>query len=831
MRGRLLLSVLSVVLAAAVDCRASNVVTRLFRPPRWTKGNTGMQDYAPIDRAKWLWHPAVENGRDVPKEGVFLRFRRAFEKIGGEKLRFDVCADERYVLKLDGKVISRGPNRGDVNHWLFQSYEVDLSPGEHVLDALVWRLGEEAPLAQRSWRGGFALKAEGAYHRTLSTGYFGDWQTGRVTGTRPRAADAARKDAFGVGCCFDVHGTRADLEEPASWTGTIRTDAWVRRPLWPGHGDGGTRETGWQLFPCEREDQVERFFAPGAFKAVKAGAFDDTALFTEAEARDARVAAFDALLKEGRPLTVPPNTVLTALWDLGVYRSGYPDLGVNGGKGAEVRWGWAESLGTPTEKRFVKGDRAAFAGKAFRGLTDAFFPDGRADATFGIPWWRCGRWCRLEIRTGDAPLELVRLGIVESRAVLEDESAFECDDPTIPAIKEICARGMQMCAHETLFDCPYYEQQMYPGDTRTQLMTLTAMSRDDRLVRMAIETYDWARLSDGLVPFSFPTQDFQEGATYTMCWLCMLGDYAYWQANAAWLKARVPGMRHTLHGLALYEGADGLVKNLPGWCFMDWVPEWTEKRNGCAPDGPTASANPSAVNNLLYLNALRSAVRTEEAAGDAAMAAYWRAKAEKLAAAIRATFWDARRGLVADTVAKDRFSEHAQALAILGDALPAADAARAFEGLVTAADLDRCTVYFSYYLFEAYFKFGRGDLFLKRLDLWRHYVKMNLTTPLEAPGDSARSDCHAWGSHPLYFLQAGVAGIRPAAPGFARVRVHPSPGGLHFVKAKVPHPNGFVTVDMTFARGEAHGTVTTPVPGVFEWKDRKVELKPGLNAL
>ena len=79
-------------------------------------------------------------------------------------------------------------------------------------------------------------------------------------------------------------------------------------------------------------------------------------------------------------------------------------------------------------------------------------------------------------------------------------------------------------------------------------------------------------------------------------------------------------------------------------------------------------------------------------------------------------------------------------------------------------------MYFSHYLFEAYFRHGRGDLFLKKLDLWRGFVRDGLKTPLEAPGVRGRSDCHAWGSHPLYHLLTGVAGIRPVADGFSAAR-------------------------------------------------------------
>ena len=193
--------------------------------------------------------------------------------------------------------------------------------------------------------------------------------------------------------------------------------------------------------------------------------------------------------------------------------------------------------------------------------------------------------------------------------------------------------------------------------------------------------------------------------------------------------------------------------------------------------------------------------------------------------------------MLADTPVKRDFSEHAQALALIGDVLPKDKAESAFRHLVEDKDLKRCTVYFSYYLFETYFKFGRGDLFLKRLDLWRDYVKKGLTTTQESPDSGengqheSRSDCHAWGAHPIWFMQTGLAGIRSDAPFFERVRVAPCPGGLPDLRAAHPHPKGWIKVDLKFDGDKAAGMVVTPVPGTFEFGGKTVELKAGINAL
>jgi hypothetical protein len=209
-----------------------------------------------------------------------------------------------------------------------------------------------------------------------------------------------------------------------------------------------------------------------------------------------------------------------------------------------------------------------------------------------------------------------------------------------------------------------------------------------------------------------------------------------------------------------------------------------------------------------------------------------RAKAERTAAAVRAKFWDESRGLMADNLAHTEFSEHGQCLALLTDTLTGDQAQRCFAQLLAAPDLKRTTIYFSFYLMETWQKFGRGDLILKRLDFWKDLVKQGLKTPVEEPGNT-RSDCHAWGSHPLFHLHASIAGIRPASPGFRTVRIAPEPGSLPKIVSRTPHPDGFITLDLAFAGDRCRGNVELPLPitGVFVWHGREQKLHGGANTI
>ena len=383
--------------------------------------------------------------------------------------------------------------------------------------------------------------------------------------------------------------------------------------------------------------------------------------------------------------------------------------------------------------------------------------------------------------------------------------------------------------HEMLFDCPYYEQQMYPGDTRIQLNVLNALTRDPRMTRFAISVYDFDRRDNGLVAMNFPTRGTQESATYSMCWAMMFRDFLMWHDDAQFLRVRMPGMRNTLMGLALYENADGLLENLPGWSFMDWVKDAGQPFVGGVSPGGSPGQGVSALNNLQYLHALQSAAAVDAALGEKHLAAHWREKADRLGKAIVAACWDGGRGILADTPKKDRFSEHAQCLPILGGILSPAQRESSFAALAKGEGLAPTSSYFAHYLFETYAACGRADLIRSRFVYWRNYVEWGARTAFETQSIDARSDCHAWSACPLYFMQTVFAGVSPASPFFRTVRVAPQPAGLKFVKAKTPCPQGIIETDLHFEGDAVRGTVTLPkdLTGVFEWRGKTRPLAPG----
>ena len=98
-----------------------------------------------------------------------------------------------------------------------------------------------------------------------------------------------------------------------------------------------------------------------------------------------------------------------------------------------------------------------------------------------------------------------------------------------------------------------------------------------------------------------------------------------------------------------------------------------------------------------------------------------------------------------------------------------------------------------YYLFRALEKTGLYDYADEKWDIWRSMVSMNLSTCVE-DGVTGRSDCHAWGSLALYEWPSVALGVRPAAPGYEAIRIHPVPGRLESASGEVITKYGPVRV-------------------------------------
>ena len=113
----------------------------------------------------WIWC------NDNSIEPITVAFKRGFEIKNSTTARIHVSADERYILYLDGVRVGAGPDKGDKLNWFFNTYDLELTPGRHMIVATVWADRQYKSWAQISVRNGFMLIAEDSkFQNIISTG-------------------------------------------------------------------------------------------------------------------------------------------------------------------------------------------------------------------------------------------------------------------------------------------------------------------------------------------------------------------------------------------------------------------------------------------------------------------------------------------------------------------------------------------------------------------------------------------------------------------------------------------------------------------------------------
>ena len=718
-----------------------------------------------------------------------------------------VSADNRYRLYVNGLPISSGPQRSDVTHWRYETLDLapHLSTGRNVIAALVWNWGAARPVAQHSHRTGFLLQGNSTVEAALvNTGT--SWKLLRDLAYAPIViTTASLGDYYAAAPGDSIDGSRypwgwerADYVDDA-WSSSVIVGRVQRRAMPPGeYGE----VSGWQLEPRSippMEERVQRL----------------------AHVRRAIGLQTDSLFLQGAgDLVIPARTTATILLDESHTTNAYPVLETSGGAGSLVRLTYAEAL---IDSVGHKGNRNEIAGRTIKGVRDVFLPDGGAHRRFTTLYWRSFRYIQMDITTADEPLRVHDLHGIFTAYPFVPRGRFASDLPWLIQMWRMNWNGARIGAFETYMDTPYWEQLQYIGDTRVQSLISLYVAGDDRLMRQAIEHFDWSRIPEGLTTSRYPSALTQIIPPFSLIYVAMVHDYFLHRDDAAFVRARLAGVRGILDWYARHVDNTGMLGPMPYWNYVDWTPRW----NRGVPPG--ADNGHSTTISLLYVYALQRAAELEAGSGTREAGVGYRARAEVVLAAVRAHTWDSARGLFRDAPDTAAYSQQTNVLAILVDAVPIAAQQGLMERVLADTTLTPASYYFSFYVLEALRKAGLGDRYIERLAPWQTMLRLGLTSAPENP-EPTRSDTHAWSAHPNYGLLATVLGVRPSSPGFRTVRIAPALGPLHRAEGRVPHPLGDIEVQLVRegARGlRAEITLPRGLSGVLEWQGQRRPLREG----
>jgi len=778
-------------------------------------------------------------------------FRRAFTlRAPADAATLTITVDGRYQLFVNGTRVGRGPARSNPHHLRTDTYDIAalLQPGDNAIGVLVHVYGIDTSwyeVTRGHWQGVFGdggLYCDARVHCGATTvDVLSDerWRCCECPAWDPLASRTLWNIGF-----IEVHEARF---MPQGWLLPSYDDTgWdAVQVLRSGGGPpeapfGGMRSEPFPvLLPREIPFLAETALAPervlGWYGVVPRP--DDPVherLYQEelVDLPAGLVTNPDALLHPGDgATTVATGAVdVAVVLDFGRIHSGYPfiELEARGGEVVEVAVAeglpgeWGDT--PPAQPRLVKGQPPA--AQIFRYIAR---PGVQRFERFE---WAAVRYAQVTVRGAPQGLGIRHVGSIFTHYPAEPRGAFACSDPFLTRLWEVGRYTLLLCMHDGWEDCPSREQRQWLGDATVELLvgqvafgpTINPLNR--QFLRHAAES----QRPDGLTQMFAPGDHHTDGILipdWTLQWILNAEQHWLYTGELDVIEAIFPAIQRALAWFERQIGPNDLLADLPFWHFMDWA--------ALGRHGEAAALNAQLAGTLRAASRLATALQYPRAARR------YEALAVRIAAAVDARHWDARRGVYVDVVdpatgrQEPRVSQHANGAAILWDVAPQ----HRWSSIVARiTDRDRLTftaappikpdgevldpengvvlanTFYSHFVYRALCKAGRFDLVLGLIrDRYGPMLARGATTLWESYEPTA-SLCHGFSATPVYQLSTEVLGVAPLAPGFETFRIAPQPAELDWARGVVPSVHG--DIEVAWERRGQELTIDLAVPEATE---------------
>jgi len=392
--------------------------------------------------------------------------------------------------------------------------------------------------------------------------------------------------------------------------------------------------------------------------------------------------------------------------------------------------------------------------------------------------------------------------------------SFACSDPLLTWLWKACTRTTRLCMVDAYVDNTYREQTQWFGDISAVIVSTAAAMGDIPLLQKYLRDFRRGQLPSGITRSAWPARNVEIWSHHALYTVWYIRDYYELYGKPEFAAAMYPVLAGIARWYGEHTNADGLVTGLEN--------NWLDWSNTDLRGVPFAT-------NALYLAALDTTAFFAREAGRANDARVWQRKAANVRARLIDNYWCEEQGAYWDTLADGkptgRFSELANALALLLDLAPGGRAARIQQALLTGRPTMAPASPTVFYFVElALARAGRAaemlDLARQRYrrmyrsgseSVWEEWSYNASLTPIRdnrpplpggrlpqdywTPKDRSLAQGGSAGSS--YLLSTEILGIQPAAPGFQKIRIAPQPGGLKWARGKFPTSRGLVSVEWT----------------------------------
>ena len=668
-------------------------------------------------KARWAWHPYRKE-----HEAGYTLFRKEVTSLAAEPYHLIVSADNRFAFYLDGKLLGRGPLRGDLDNYFYDEYKGVLSAGKHIFAAEVivwsgaWRRST-APWSEIHAGGGFMIAGyAGTEQMDLPEG----WRTSIDHGRRPLPwTEAWDCDTMIPAPPMDeVDFTRYDCQ----WLSKEETSGEWIEPIILGNAEfygmhQNDPDTPWNLRKRPLKPMME-FFTPIA--RILEG--PDT-----------------LSLKEGHLTGELPAGKHRILLDLGRNQTSMVYFSGCGGKG-KCRMAYSETLFNEKREK-VRSYPGTLGGLGYADIL--IFPE--ESWMYHSFWYRTGKYIELTMELD----QLVDQLDLEFRFITYPMEPFRNfyakEDPILERIYQTACHTLLCCSHEGFEDCPYYEQLQYAGDSRIEALVSYAVSGKDDLGRHALKSIAMSQMGSGMTQSRYPSVFHQIIPEYSLIWALMLHDHYSFFHDMKLVKELLPQVEFMLQAFERARLPNGLIGSMPGWHYSDWVRGWP---SGASDRGQDV---PETILNLFYAEACNLTAELKEYLKQDTAELILRAE-RTLDAVNRLCYDPQRRRYIDSPRHPDWLSLHANTLAVLFGAVQEKERAGFLREICADPELKPMSLYFSFYLLSAIQKYGTPEELRKHYAPWEAMLAKGCTTFPERTDEWTRSDCHAWSCAPAWFL-------------------------------------------------------------------------------
>ena len=415
------------------------------------------------------------------------------------------------------------------------------------------------------------------------------------------------------------------------------------------------------------------------------------------------------------------------------------------------------------------------------------------------------RACRYLLVRVPAGVRITGCSMKKSVLPAAHKGWFSCSDPLLNRIWRVSLHTLEVNKHQEYESCPRNEMKFFSGDGVVAALTDYYAFGERTLADASLACTELAEA----VGIRHDPHSRNDGLwDYPALRILMAYHHYLFFGDVEFVRHYWKDLTDCLIWLIGKAGADGLIYQYPMYFDV-----FFSQSDSVDYTSSFDRLGRKTYLNALYYECLRVMSELADKTGDS-RGAEWRRLSEEVRQSVNQLLWDDDKGAYVDDCFPGVVIQDANVFAVLTGLAPddrtdraldtlrrsnhSPHGCRLFDSGMEHTRKGRQTISPLMCAYEAQARFLRGDA-AQALDLirrcWGTMLDKGAGTFWEfAPDDPVKRwevPSHAWSAGPGYLLPAYACGIRPAAPGFAKLLFAPS-GALDDFSCVVPTPRGYV---------------------------------------